>query len=78
MTAQDFLVDVCRAVSAALHTPQLGDTLSQGPKIQSRHREDPQRNLRPSQLNYEAPEISEVGGAFEGKVLIHCSYSGAH
>jgi len=49
----------------------LGGTLIQGPKIQSRHYLSPQKKLRHPKLNYEAPEISEVGGPFERKVLVH-------
>ena len=45
---------VSRAVSAALHTPQLGGpTLSQGTKIKSRHHLVLQRKLRPFNLKYE-------------------------
>jgi len=44
-----------------------GSTLSQGPKIQSRHHLGPQRKLRPPKLRYEALEISEVGGPFKEK-----------
>ena len=44
-----------------------------GPKIQSRHHLAPQRKLRLSKLKYEALEISEFGGPFERKVLIHYS-----
>ena len=51
-----------RAISAALHTPQLGRTLLQEPKIQFRQHLCPQRKLRPSKLKYEALEISDVGG----------------
>jgi len=65
------------AVSAALHTPQSGGpTLSQGPKIQSRHHLAPQKMLRSPKLKYEALEISEVRGPFERKVLMHHSYFG--
>jgi len=51
-----------------------GRTLPQGPKIQSHHHLAPQRKLQPPKFKYEAPEISEVGGLFERKVLIHYSY----
>jgi len=57
-------------------TPNLGVTLSQGPKIQSRHHFATQRKLRSTKLKYEALEISEVRGPFERKVLMHYSYFG--
>ena len=54
-----------RAVSAALHTPQLGGhAVTRGPKFQSRHHLAPQRKLRSPKLKYEALEISEVRGPF--------------
>jgi len=66
-----------RAVSAALHTPQLGGAhaavgapnsdpspLSQAKKAST---------SQIPKLKYEALEISEVGGPFERKVLIHYS-----
>ena len=51
--------------------PNWGPTLSQGPKIQSRH-----HLARPPKLIYEALEISEIGGPFERNVLIYYSYFG--
>jgi len=64
-----------RAVSAALHTPQLGGArCHRGPKVQSRHHLAPQRNLRSPKLKYEALEISEFRGPFEIKV--HYSFFG--
>jgi len=60
-----------RAVSAALHTPQLGGhAVTEGPKFQSRHHLAPQRRLRSPKLEYEALEISEVKGPFERKVAL--------
>jgi len=53
-----------------------GPTLSQELKIQSRYHLALQRKLRTPKLKYEALEISEVGGPFERKVLIHFSYFG--
>ena len=42
----------CRAVSAALHTPQLGDpSCHRGPQFQSRHHLAPQRKLRSPNWN---------------------------
>jgi len=49
--------------------PIAGDTLSQGPEIQSRHHLAPQRKLRPPKLKYEALEITEVGGPLKEKCL---------
>ena len=61
--------DIIRAVSAALHTPQLGGhAVTRGQKFQSRHHLEPQRKLRSPKLKYEALEISEVRGRFERKV----------
>jgi len=70
------LVQVCRAVSAALHTPQLGwpHAGTGGPKFQSRHHLAPQIKLRFPKLKYEALEISEFRGPFERKV--HDSFFG--
>jgi len=59
---------VSRAASAALHTPQLGGMLSQGPKIQSSHHFAPKKPSIPK-LKYEALEISEVGGPLKEKYL---------
>ena len=68
-------LDKGRAVSAALHTPQLGGhAITGGQKFQSRHHLAPQRKLRTPKLEYEALEISEVRGSFERKV--HYSYFG--
>ena len=61
------LLSVHRAVSAALHTPNWGGKLSQGPKIQSRYHLASQRKLRSPKLKYEALEIN-------GIVLVHYSY----
>ena len=59
-----------RAVSAALHTPQLGGHVATGgPKFQSRHHLAPQRKLRSPKLKCEALEISEFRGPVERKVL---------
>jgi len=66
-----------RAVSAALHTPQLGGgTLSQGGKnsVPSRLR-FPEKASIPK-LKYEALEISEVTGHFERNVLMRYSFFG--
>jgi len=65
-----------RAVSAALHTPQLegGHAVTEGPKFQSCHHFAPQRKLRFPKLKYEALEISEVRVPFERKV--HYSFFG--
>ena len=62
---------VTRAVSAALQTPpnRGGSTLSQGAKIQSRHHLRPERKLWPPKLEYEALEISEIGGPLKEKCL---------
>jgi len=64
-----------RAVSAALHPPIGGHAVTWAensvPLPLSL-----QRKLRPPMLKYEALEISEVGGHFERKVLIHYSYFG--
>jgi len=56
-----------RAVSAALHTPNWGDTLSQGAQNSV---SSPINPPEVPKLKYEALEISEVGGPFERKVLI--------
>jgi len=64
-----------RAISAALHTPQLGGArCHRGPKmpVPSPH-STPEKASIPK-LEYEAVEISEVRGPFEGKV--HYSYFG--
>jgi len=67
-----------RAVSASLHKPQLGGPrCRRGPKFSCRHRAQnsvpsplsSQRKLRPSELKYEALEISEVGGPLKEKCL---------
>jgi len=59
-----------RAVSAALHTPQLGrDTLLQGAQNSVPSPLSPQRKLRSPNVKYEALEISEVRGPYERKVL---------
>ena len=70
-----FKDSVGRALSAALHTPQLGAHWHRGPKIQSPHHLAPQRKLRSSKLKYEALE-SEVRWPFERKVLMYYSYFG--
>ena len=68
---------VLRIVSASLHTPQLG-----GPRFHRAHNSIPSPLNQPPKkasnpiLKNEALEISEVGGPFERKVLIHCSYFG--
>jgi len=63
-------------ISRTPYPPIGGPTLSQEPKIQSRHHLAPQKKLRPPKLKYETLEISEVGGPFKRKVLIHYSYFG--
>jgi len=65
-----------KAVSAALHTPQLGGgpRCHRGPKIQSCYHFAPQRKLRSPTLKYEPLVISEVWGPFERKV--HYSHFG--
>ena len=65
-----------RAVSAALHTPQLG-----GPRCHRGFNSvlsplSTQGKLRSPKVKYEALEISEFRGAFERKVLMHYSYFG--
>jgi len=61
---------ICRAVSAALHAPQLGGpTLSQEPKIQSRHHLTPRKSFDPQIEIWKALEISEVKGPIERKYL---------
>ena len=71
------IMRAARAVSAALHTPQLGaPRCHRGPKIQSRHHLAPKRKLRSPKLKYEALEISGVRGPFERKVLMYYSYIG--
>jgi len=68
-----------RAVSVALHTPQLGEPmLTQGSKIQSRHHLTPKREHRITKLKYKTKEISEVGEPFERKVLIHYAVNVGH
>jgi len=64
-----------RAISAALHTPQLGGhAVTGGPKFQSRNNLAPQRKLRSPKLKYEAWEISKVGAPFQRNV--HYSFFG--
>ena len=59
-----------RAVSAALHTLQLGrPTLSQGPKIQSRHHLAPQRKLRSPNWNMKHQKSVKLGGPLKEKCL---------
>jgi len=68
---------VGRAVSAALHTPQLGvQRCHRGPKFQSRYHLVPQRKPRFPKLKNETLETSEVRGPFETKVLMHYSFFG--
>ena len=66
-----------RAVSAALHTPQLGgERCHTGTKIQTRHHLATQRKFQPPKipkLEYEALIISEVVAPFERKMPIHDS-----
>jgi len=72
---EDQVIVQLRAVSAALHTLQLGgDAVTGGPKFQSRHHLGPQRKLRSPILKYESLEISGLRGSFERKV--HYSYFG--
>jgi len=64
-----------RAVSAALHTSQLGGpTLSQGAQNSSPSPVSTREKASIPELEYEALEISEVKGPFERKV--HCSCFG--
>jgi len=56
-------------ISRTPYPPIGGPTLSQEPKIQSRHHLVPQRKLRLPKFKYEALEISEVREAFERKCL---------
>jgi len=66
-----------RAVSAALHTPQLGgaQTAAGAPNSDPSPLSQPKTASTPQipKLKYETQEISEVGGPFERKVLIHYS-----
>ena len=77
---RDFPPTKCtgRAVSIALHTPQLGGpTLSQGPKIHSRQNLIPQRKLRPQYWNMKHDISVKLGGPLkETCMLIHYSYFG--
>jgi len=76
---EQFTFATLGAVSAALHTPQLGGshTATGGPKFQTRHHLAPQRKLASTpKLQYEAREINKVRGPFEKKVLMHYSYFG--
>jgi len=63
-----------RAVSAALHTPQLGGHAVTGAQNSVPSPLSPKRKLRAPKLKYEALEIREVWGSCERKVLMHCSY----
>ena len=66
---------VSRAASAALHTPQLGGMLSQGPKIQSSHHFAPKKPSIP-QIEIWSTRNQWSWGSFERKVLIYYSYFG--
>jgi len=63
-----------RAVSAALHTPHWGGTLSQGAQNSSPSPLSTREKASIPELEYEALETSEVRGHFERKV--HCSCFG--
>jgi len=54
----------------------LSSRCHRGPKIQSCHHLAPHMKLRSPNLKYEALEISEVSGPFEGKVLRHYRHFG--
>jgi len=69
LTVQPASVEAERAKPYQPHfTPTIGGPTAQNsvPSPLS-----PQRKLRPPKLKYEALEISEVGGPFERKVLMH-------
>ena len=51
-----------------------GPTLSQRPKIQSRHHLAPKESFDPPKLKCETLEISDIGGSFERKLLMRYSY----
>ena len=77
-----------RRINRTPYSPIRGGTLSQGPKIQSRHHLAPIESFDSPKLKYEALEISEVRGPlkekclcitiilgpFESKVCTHCNY----
>ena len=67
----EFFIFLCQPVISKSEL-----TLSQGPKIQSCHHLAPHMKLRSPNLKYEALEISEVSGPFEGKVLRHYRHFG--
>ena len=61
----DLITNNQSRISRTPYPPIGGPTLSQGPKIQSRHHLAPQRKLRPSKSKYEALQLTEVGGLWK-------------
>ena len=62
-------MSVVRAVSAALHTPQLGGHTVTGAQNSLPSPLSSPKKASTPKLKYEAVEITEVGGPFERKVL---------
>jgi len=66
-TVKQFLLVISRAVSAALHTPQLGGTLPQEAQNLVPSPLSPPEKASMPQMTYEAVEISEVKEPLEKK-----------